>query len=478
MSQRDQACRTGSVSYSQELTAAVRGLLKQADWSQVTFRADCRWQPSGLVLAALLWTWSSKAALGERLEQALRVTRGLGRRCAPKQTSYRAFLKLLVRWTCELRAVLLVVFHRTMEREFPGQFRHAGFVVLGGDGSKLQLARTVSNERGYSPQSRGKKGKQRRRARRARRRPRTSAAQAQRSREKKADSPQMALTLLFHVMLRLPWDWRLGSSDVSEREHLRQMLASLPPDALIVLDAGFVGYELWTELLASGRPFVIRVGGNVRLLKKLGVARESHGTVYLWPDKAAKRRQPPLALRLVQVHDGRQAWSLVTSVRDAKRLSDRHVAEIYGFRWRIELFFRHFKQTFGRAKLRSHKAEHAACEAEWSLWGLWALLLHAQQKHQSEWGAPARLSVARVLRAVRQALDEHRCRPEPGQSLREQLLAAVIDSYRRRNKTSRGYPRQKYEPPTQPPQIKTATPAQRQWVKQVLSRRMTKGFTA
>lgn len=478
MSHRDTERGTEFRTSSQEVTAALGGLLKDVDWSGVAFRSDCRWRPAGLVLAALSWAWSSKVTLGERLEQALRVARG-PQRGVPKQTSYQAFLKLLVRWTGELRAALLVTFQRAMEREFPDHFRHAGFVVLAGDGSKVQLARTVSNEQHYSPRARGKKGKQRRRAARAGRRPRTSAAQAQRARDKKSDSPQMALTLLFHVKLRLPWDWRTGPSFVSERDHLRQMLAGLPAEALIVLDAGFVGYELWNELLASGRQFVIRVGGNVRLLQKLGVVRESHRTVFLWPDQAAKRRQPPLALRLVEIHDGRRAWSLVTSVVDPKRLSDRQVAEIYGARWRIELFFRHFKQTFGRAKLRSRNAEHAAREAEWSLWGLWALLLHAQQTHQRESGAPSsRLSVARVLRAVRQALDEHRCRPEPGNTLRDQLLAATIDCYRRKNKTSRGYPRKKYEPPTKPPQLQQATPAQRLRAKQVLSDSMKKGLTA
>jgi len=114
--------------------------------------------------------------------------------------------------------------------------------------------------------------------------------------------------------------------------------------------------------------------------------------------QGCQAKQPPLVLRLVEVHDGRQSWYLVTSVLNPNRLSDQQVAKIYGYRWRIELFFRHFKQTFGRAKLRSHKGEHAECEAEWSLLGLWTMLLHARlqlpdkdqgvEKVEHAWGEP------------------------------------------------------------------------------------------
>ena len=356
-----------------------------------------------------------------------------------------------------------------MERRFAKLFLLAGYLVLAADGSKLQLTRTQSNERRYSPNTRGQKGKRRRKGDRARRRARSRKARLQQAKDKKADSPQMALTLLFHVMLRLPWDWRLGPSDVSEREHVRAMIAQLPANTLVVADCGFFGYDFWSELLASGRQFVIRVGGNVRLLKKLGVVSESQGTVYLWPDKMAKRRQMPLVLRLVVVHDGRQPWYLVTSVRNPKRLSDRQVADIYKRRWRIELFFRHFKQTFGRTKLRSHKAENTECEAEWSLLGLWAMLLHAQIRRQQQTGEASCLSVARVLQAFAQAIDESRCRPETGESLTERLLVATLDSYRRRNRTSRNYPRKKYESQAQPPRLSQATRSQRTLARQVMS---------
>jgi hypothetical protein len=195
-------------------------------------------------------------------------------------------------------------------------------------------------------------------------------------------------------------------------------------------------------------------------LKKLGRARETQGTVYLWPDKVALRKQPPLELRLVEVHDGRQSWYLVTSVLNPKKLSDRQVAQIYGYRWRIELFFRHFKQTFGRAKLRSHKGEHAECEAEWSLLGLWTMLLHARlQLPEKDRG---RVSVARVLRAFAHAITYWRWPPEPGESLPQLLTEALVDPYRRRNKTSRDYPRKKYERPAGAPRIQKASHTQRQ----------------
>lgn len=475
MSHQDTDCRTGSGTYAQELQAAIRELLTGVNWKAVQFRKDCKWTPFGLVAAALVWAWSPKLTLIERYGQAQRFARGLGRRVAPAKVSYQSFMKLLVRWTAELVGCLMLAFHVLMEKEFPKEFRFAGYVILAGDGSKLRLARTRSNEARYSPSTRGKKGKKRRQADRAKKRPRTAKARAQQAKDKKADSPQMALTLLFHVLLRLPWDWRIGPSGASERDHLREMIPHLPADALIAADCGFIGYEFWTELLASGRQFVIRVGGNVRLLRKLGVVRETNGIVYLWPKNAANRKRPPLTLRLVVVHDGRQPWYLVTSVLDAKRLSDEQVAKIYRFRWRIELFFRHFKQTYRREKPRSHKAEHVACEVQWSLLGLWTMLLHTLIQQKRAGIEPRQVSVARVLRAFGQAIDEQRCRAEAGESLADQLSKALVDPYCRRNKMSRAHPRKKYEPPTKRPRVDTATRSQRELAKQVMTENTKKG---
>jgi len=265
----------------------------------------------------------------------------------------------------------------------------------------------------------------------------------------------------------LPWDWRIGPSDSSEREHFRQMIGTLPKGALVTADAGFVGYHYWKEVIDSGRQFLIRVGSNVRLLKKLGYVRQKRNIVYLWPDEVAAKRKPPLVLRLLAVHDGRKPCYLVTSVLDEKQLSDKQMAEIYRLRWGIEVFYRNFKQTFERRKLRSKSADNAAVEAEWSLLGLWAMGLHAQLVLAPKGIPTRRISVAGVLRAYRTPMREYKSHPDPGESLTELLGRAVIDTYQRGSKASRDYTRQKQETPPGPPKVFEATKKQIILAKQI-----------
>ena len=239
-----------------------------------------------------------------------------------------------------------------------------------------------------------------------------------------------------------------------------EMLPQLPPEALITADAGFVGYEYLRAILDSGRQLLIRVGSNVRLLKKLGIAREWESTVFLWPDREARQGNSPLMLRLVRVCNGKHPVFLITSVLSATRLSDKQVAELYARRWGIELFYRHLKQTFQRRKLRSASAENALLELHWSLAGLAALGLYALTQLGQADVKPRRLSIAQTLRAFRRTMRDY-LHPSPrGQSLCHRLRLALIDSYQRGHKTSRGYPRQKQAKPAGPPQIIQATTIQ------------------
>ena len=70
----------------------------------------------------------------------------------------------------------------------------------------------------------------------------------------------------------------------------------------------------------------------------------------------------------------------MTSVLNKQGLSDKQAIEIYRYRWGIELFFRTFKQTFGRTKVRSHSANNAKRELDWSLVALWSICLLGQRE--------------------------------------------------------------------------------------------------
>jgi hypothetical protein len=451
MSHQGQTVHTESAPHHQDLKVVLHWLLAYADFSAVSFRDTCTWTPRGLTAAALLWAWSGEATLTERFDAARKIAiraLGLGELTA---TTYQAFLKMLRAWTATLAVALVVALRRRMRDDLADRFLVGGYAVFGVDGSRLELPRTESNEARFAPAPRRRSKSKRRR------RSTAAAARAVAARAKKANSPQMWLTTMWHVGTGLPWDWRLGPSDSSERDHLKQMIAALPAGALVTADAGFVGYEYWKALLDSDRHLLIRVGANVRLLKGLGYARERAGLVYLWPDREAARRRRPLVLRLVVARGGRHPVYLVTSVLDEEGLPDDQVIEIYSLRWGVELFYRHFKQTFGRRKLRSHRGENAEVEATWSLLGLWSMGLHAQVELAYDGVAASRVSVAGLLRAYRASMREYRSRPGPGESLWERLSEAVIDGYRRKSKASRDYPRKKREHAIGAPEIRPAT---------------------
>jgi hypothetical protein len=476
MSHQDRDGRTSFPCHLQALKDALLWLLKAGDLSAIQFRDDCTWSPLGLIFAALLWTWSDEKTLKERFSIARKICfkalgrSALGPRKYKKGTarmpagSYQAFMKILRTWTTTLALQLMVVFRQRMRAELPDRLLIAGYEVVAVDGSRLDLPRTESNESRFSP----RKAQKRRLGKGAKRRkPASRRDRAERTRAKKANSAQVWLTVMWHVGTGLPWDWRTGPTDSSEREHFRQMIAALPQGALVTGDAGFVGYHYWKEVTDSGRHLLVRVGSNVRLLKNLGYVRQKRDVVYLWPDEVAAKRMPPLVLRLVVVHDGRKPCYLVTSVLDEKQLSDKQLAEIYRLRWGIEVFYRHFKQTFERRKLRSKSADNVAVEVEWSLLGLWAMGLHAQSVLAPEGIPTRRISVAGVLRAYHRAMREYKSHPDPGESLTELLQRAVIDTYKRGSKASRDYTRQKQETPPGPPKVVGATKKQVILAKQI-----------
>jgi hypothetical protein len=458
-------------SHACDLHKALRWLIAGVPLTGIVFRAECTWTPETLVFAALLWACSDEKTLVERFSVTRKIIINRYAGQPEPAGSYQAFTKVLRKWTEPSLQTLAAAFRQRMTSLLAAVWMVEGWPVFAVDGSRVDVPRTRRNEERYSPKSKLSRAAQKRRRRQRRR-------TTQAARERKANIPRIWLTMMWHVGSGLPWDWRTGPSDSSERGHFQEMLGAAPAGSLLTADAGFVGYDLWKTVLDAGHQLLVRVGSNVQLLKKLGYAREHGGWVYLWPDRQAKKRLPPLVLRMVVVANrDRKPVYLVTSVMKAARLSDAQTAAVYGKRWGIEVYYRHCKQTFERRKLRSHNPDNAMVELHWSLLGMWAMGLHSHSRLVAHGVPPERISFAGVWRAYRRAIREYKSRPDRGERLWQLIDRALIDPYKRRNKTARDYPRKKQEQSAGPPILRKATRAQVQLALQV-KQEQKKGLTA
>jgi len=279
---------------------------------------------------------------------------------------------------------------------------------------------------------------------------------------KKHCGPQAYLTTLLHLTTGLPWAARIGRADSDERGHLRRLLRFLPPDALLVADAGFVGYPLWQHLIQRHVRFLIRVGANVNLLTELGwEVRTYAGVVCLWPAYARQRGQAPLVLRLIRVRDGRnREMCLVTNVLEAGELSVDQAVKAYRLRWGIELWFRQMKQTAARRQLASAAPCAATLELAWlvvalALQGMLGVHEAVRRGHD-----PLRLSPAALLQVWRALAGQPGLRGGR-RTLRRRLGPCLKDGYQRKApKVRKPWPAKKRDHPPGVPKTTVATAAQ------------------
>lgn len=377
-------------------------------------------------------SWDEGQTLGARWDHACAAARQLHPHWHLGQ-SYSGFTQALVRETPRLPDALRRRFRHAM-RALPGHaWRCGGWVALAVDGSRQEAPHTAANEAGLGCAGRDK------------------------------TAPQVFITTVWHVGLGLPWDFRVGPGTDSERTHALDMVDDLPPRALLIADAGFAGYALCRELVCGGRSFLLRVGGNIRLLQALGYYRRERGdVVYLWPNKRQPGgRDKPLVLRLIRLRQGRQTLYLVTDVLDRRQLTKAEARRLYRLRWGEEVFYRSYKQTLHRRTLLSRTAPTCRAESQWTLLGLWLLGLLAVSRILAARRDPKAWSVAKSRDLVRQALRDERPRRGPRQPLGDLLAQALTDHYpRTTDKAARNYPRKKREKPPGPPNIQPARPAE------------------
>lgn len=434
------------------LKRSIDFLFCRAEWSCITWRADCTWRsPELLAIVALLWAWSNEQLITERFTTARRLALCMFPQTQRVAESYQGFLKLLAHWNNQLSSAVRDALQARMQSQLTERLRIGKFLMMAVDGSRIGLPRTRAHEQVFSVKrhQRGKRNRKRRST----------------SNEKKANGISMWITTLWHCGTGLPWNWRLGPSDSSERAHWMEMMKELKEETLFIADAGFAGYEYACAVLSAGHQILIRIGSNVTLINRLGYAREHNGIVYLWPKKAARADQPPLVLRLVRCHNGKHPIFLLTSVLSPTELSDQQIVTAYKRRWGIELYYRHLKQTYGIHKLKSRSPDAAYVEMTWAFLGLWCMGLYALKQLIGKGIEPKRLSFAKLIRAFRQIMRDYKHEAKSRKSLCQILREAVTDQYVRGDKTSHDYPRKKKEKPPGHPVIRNATKAETQLAK-------------
>ena len=407
----------------QFLTPAV---WKQAHQARAARRPSARWKTQSLVLVLLTMTWCCGDSAGERFETAKAVcVTLLPKRKRPGRT-VQGFQKALAQLPVPVLRAVGEGIRRALRRLLDDQWLVNGFVPLGCDGSRLECPRSAELEQRLAPA-----GKDR-------------------------SAPTLWITALVHVRLGVPWAWCWGPGNASERAHLIQLVRQLPPAALVIADAGYVGFDLARTLAGAQVAFLIRLSSVVTLYTEHDVvpARFREGAVYYWPPR--QRGLAPLPVRLIRVRGKKKrgdVW-LLTNVLDRQRLSRAWAGRFYRWRWESEGLFRTYKRTLSKMKLLSRSVRLVHREAEGSMLATQLLLA------QGAWGlqpvaegAPGACSARKVLVAVRR---EIAVLSAPQRRVRfGRCLSAAARERRQRTspKARRPWPRPRPTPPPKPPRL-------------------------
>ena len=430
---------------AESLVSCLRKFLTPAVWKQAQQHAGCpkgkqRWSLQPLVLVLLTMTWVTGDAQPERFETARAFCVVLLPKRRRPGRSVQGFHKALARVPVAVLRALAAAVRTQLGRVLGPRLPTDGFIVLGGDGSRLRCPRTAELE-----QRLGKR----------------SATDG---------APQVWITAVVHVATGLLWSWRIGKGDASERHHLQDLIPTLPRKSLVVADAGYQSYLLTKAMRDAGLDMLVRASAQTRLFtaERIAAADWQEGIVYWWTDEAKRQKLPPLKMRLLRVR-GRKAdvW-LLTTVLETERLPYATAARFYKMRWENEGFFRTYKRTLGKVTLRSRTVALVHREVEGSL--LAVQLLLAQGTY-----ALAASNKARDLCSARRALQEIRAEiaaqlgPRQKRTYLRRLAEATRECRQRSSgKVSRQWTSRKDHKPPKPPKLLKMDSEQKQLLEQPL----------
>lgn len=391
-----------------------------------------------MLFVMLLMTWCAGDSLPERFETARAFYVACFQKRRRPGKTIEGWQKALAHVPARALRAVAAVLRARLQQVFAARWLVDGFIPLGCDGSRLQCPRSQELEK--------RLGGKRKRPKRSDRDP---------------SPPQMWVTALVHLSLGVLWSWRLGKGTASERHHLVELLPTLPRRALLIADAGFIGYELLKKLVQNQVSFLIRLSSLAPLYvhKRVPLYRFREGVFYYWPQDEQKHEQPPIVVRVLRIRSRhkKDVW-LMTNVFDAAQLPLASASRFYRWRWRNEGLFRTYKRTLGKVKLMSRTVVMAHREAEGSLLAVQLLLAHGALT------VPAAANTLPTLPSARNILLEIRAEirnvtgmylgPRQAWTYRQRLQRLRVDARKnRRDKVRRRWPGRADHKPPKPPRI-------------------------
>jgi hypothetical protein len=418
-------CITGIAALTHWLTPQVWKEAHQAHGS----KRSTRWHLHPLLIVLGVMTWMTGDSEAERFVAARAFYVARHQRDKRPGESLQGFRKALEKLPLSVLHALFAAVRRRIACTYERYWSSLGYVVLACDGSRQECPRSAELEKRLKCCS-------------------------------KADSaPMLYITSLVLLPAGVLWSWCVGPGTASEHDQLRQLLPTLPRCALLVADACYLGYDLFSAILQAQAAFLVRVSSRAYLYTDKGQPLSTYreGLVYYWPGHAQKQGQAPLPLRLIRVRGKKRhdVW-LLTSVREATRLSHRQAAEIYRWRWRIEGVYRIYKRTLPKFKLWSRTEALAYREAEVSLLALQLLLLQSVSYRRSNGatllvlGSPRQMLLrlrGQITIAIGKELG-------PRQQRAYQARLEHIHAGSPRKKVRRKWPRRKDHQPPKAPHVR------------------------
>lgn len=406
-------------------------------------RAHPRWDLQPLLIVVLAMTWAAGDSQAEKFQTARGFyVASYEARKRPGKT-LQGFQKALARVPLRQFRALAAGVRDQIRRRFAARLLVDGFEPMGCDGSRIECPRAAELEARLRPAG------------------------------KEDSAPTVWVTAFVHLSTGLLWSWQLGPGTADERRHLRCLLATLSPVALVVADAAYMGYELAWAILQTERSFLLRMSSKIDLYTPEHAAIEawSEGPVYYWPARVRTKGRPPIPCRLIRVvAKGRvknDVW-LLTDILDPARLSPATAAKFYRWRWRNEGVFRTYKRTINKLKLSSRTVRLVHREAEASLLALQVLLAHADLALRPKQAVEGPvISPRKVLMEIRRELNGSATRRQ-GSYARGLQKCRAASRDQRSPKASRDWPRRTPHKPPGPPVLHTLTAEQKVLLQQHL----------